>query len=511
MVKDIAAWREGLLQRVHFEKDKVLLNEAINCYIGKCYRAGYIVSWLSIMESLRNKIKELAITGNVQAEISLKNIEKDEDALRSNDHKIIEESLNCGFITRIEKEEILFLWSQRCKFAHPYYLAPEESELIFIIEKSLSLALSKQIIFKKDYIDALIVDICDTSHFIKDDHGYVVNHAMEKLSRIDRTLHSYFFKTLFFKFSEAFDKNSAPNIVKRIDSYLMQILIENGNVVNSEGWRLEEWVTKFPDKFCLLINKETWALYNDRIKDICTEYVKSEAADELMRLSRRRFKYLIKKGRLEDRYKKDFYEFLAGIPIEIAGEFYQSGDEDLFDRLKDLICSSGYYENEVFFGFLYTHEGKEFLSALDDEGQEDMAQWIIMSAARNSYAAMDFIRSNFDNIDLFCHLIKACFYVDPNSIEFFKQMFDAMQSRMEHSFDDKLMEKVFEQIRDKILKAEFFDKVYLNGLATAKKSLEQKLATEIERPYVKQTLEVMLAKVNERIVKQNAFYNDSLN
>jgi len=500
MIEDIEKWRSELVTKVYFDGDKVLLNEAIDCLKSKSYRAGYIVSWLSIVESLRNKIKELSVTGNSQAENSLALIEKEEAALKSNDIKIVEEALTCGFLSKMEKEEVLFLWTQRCKFAHPYYLAPTEYELVFTIEKSISLALSKQILFKKDYIEKLISDICDTPHFIKDDYRSVVAHAKDKLSRIDPNLHSFFFKSLFYKLSEAIDKESSQFIVKRIIFYLTQIIVEAGDRSSAEEWKLEDRATKFPNRFCLLVRSETWKTFNRRIKELCLQYIKSDGDDEDKRIGRMRFKNLVKKGTLEEPFLADFYLFLNTAPFYVASELYQAADANLKSRVNEMIESTSYTENGRLIDFLYTEDGARYIDKLEPSDLKKLGGDIVYSAWRNCFASKSFIK-NFavSNEKIFYSIVEGCFYTEQNTLFLYGNIFKSILYQVQNG-DDSKMEGLLARIDIRFDSVAFDHESYNSNILTTKNEIESIFETNTLKPFIEKTLRRTLDKINSYLL-----------
>lgn len=509
MIQDINQWRSDLNNKVHFDNDKVLLNEAIDCYHSKSYRAGYIVAWLTIVESLRLKIKELSNTGNKQAEISLGNIIKEEDALKSNDMKIIEEALICGFVNKTEKDEIMFLWGQRCKFAHPYYMAPTAMELAHIIEKSISLALCKQILFKKEYIDDLVNDICNTHHFIKDDFTYVVDHAKQKIARIDSILHPYFFKTLFFKYSESIDKEVSKIFIRRINFYIAEILFQNKENIDKPEWRLEEQATKFVEKFALLIDNRTWPLLNRRLKDLVMEYIKSESISQLKREARLRIKHLIRKGILEEPYLSDFYSFLDQSFFRVTSEFYQSTDAQLLNRALALIETNDYYDNGYFIDFMYSEEGVNFVAALSKTDLDRIAHAIDNSAWNNCFASKNFIRSRgASEIRLFCALVKGCFNYDEEMIYINRQVLDILSHTINKT-DHPLLSEAFTEIDNLTSNFNFGENSYNSWFKDLNEGLESILKTEFGNPIFRNTLVNIFDKVMEYSIAVKEKFKES--
>ena len=108
-MKDVK-WLEELKAQIIEDRDKENFNDLIKCYENGILRAGFVMAWLMLVESLKRKVVELADKEVKVAVKERENIQKVEDAMRSNDEVTSED----GKVTLKETERI--------------HLCPEEGE-----------------------------------------------------------------------------------------------------------------------------------------------------------------------------------------------------------------------------------------------------------------------------------------------------------------------------------------------------------------------------------------------
>lgn len=486
----IETWSKELENKIVSDKDKVLFNEAIRCLENKTYRAGYILAWLSIVESLRNKIQELAATGNVQADNCLKSIETKEKSLQSNDNTIINEAEKCGFINSTEKNQLEFLYRERCKFAHPYFQQPTSTELIHIIERSVYLALSKEILFKKDYIEELVTNILEKPHYLPNNNEYITSFALEKINRIDQSLYPFLFKTLYYKLSMAYEKDVSETIVNKLLSFIRVLLYMNGDDIQKVDWALERNATDYPNIFCQLINEDVWQHFSQRVKIICLEYVKSSNDENsFKRQARIRIKQLIEKNILERDFIDEFNAFLSNTPLSISGELYKLPCNELFERIIECAQSFIYSDNTSAISFLYTDDGQNFLHSLSNEQKVELGVALAISAENNSYSSRNYLRSIHDTKSkIFEGIIYGCFYFDKNQFLFRKRVFEIAIFRINECEDDENLQRIFQDILNKYKALAFDGSTYLNNLHYSKNDIDKVLESKKNKEYVVSTL-----------------------
>ncbi len=82
-----------------YKRDKDNFDDLIKCYQNDLLRAGFVMAWLMLVESLKRKIVDLSDKEVKVAKKEYEEIKKIEDAMRSNDEVILKAALNCDLIT----------------------------------------------------------------------------------------------------------------------------------------------------------------------------------------------------------------------------------------------------------------------------------------------------------------------------------------------------------------------------------------------------------------------------
>lgn len=103
-------WMTGLKAQIIDKKDAENFDDLIKCHQNGLLRAGFLLSWLMLIESLKRKIVDLANKGVKVAVSELKTITTTEDAMHSNDEVIWKGALKCDLITKEEDSVLEMLW-----------------------------------------------------------------------------------------------------------------------------------------------------------------------------------------------------------------------------------------------------------------------------------------------------------------------------------------------------------------------------------------------------------------
>ena len=167
MKKDYQEWISAIASRIIDPEDKNIFKEVTQCMKSDCYRAAYILSWISLIESIKRKINQYASLGDKNAELAVEKIELAETQKLSADKLIYEQAKECGIVDDSELSIITFLWERRCLFAHPYEKQPDLDEVKYIITQSVNISLGKELHFNKNYIDDLCTNIAEKPFYLE--------------------------------------------------------------------------------------------------------------------------------------------------------------------------------------------------------------------------------------------------------------------------------------------------------------------------------------------------------
>lgn len=101
-------------ERILFDEDKPLFQEALKAAQQGLFRSAYIMIWLSCAESLKRRFNEASTRGDTKASTIVRSIEKEEKDYKSIDCKLLAEAKSYGFITESEHLSLFTIYKYRC-------------------------------------------------------------------------------------------------------------------------------------------------------------------------------------------------------------------------------------------------------------------------------------------------------------------------------------------------------------------------------------------------------------
>lgn len=366
---DNEKWIDELRNQIVEEDDKILFNETVGCFLTGHYRAAYILSWITIIESLKRKINLFSNLGDSRATNAIKEIEETEDKKLSTDRLIFEESKKCGIIDNADLSTINYLWEQRCLFAHPYNKQPEIDEVQHIIGQSIKLVLGRQLLYNKDFLTNLSDNIASKPFFLPNEIEKVREFAIRTITRTPKDLHPFFFKTLLFKVGEIINMPEKFYELRKLRYYLVELFANTELNLADQKWSLEDRVTKFPYE-CMLgfVHQDIWQKLPDRIKEMLTAYVVNENNTNKLINLKAIVVNLIVDNKLEESLKQKYYSKLNRLDFNSAINFY--GDTNSkYDRIIVELESWEFERQNPVIDYLKSKESTDFLNSLNESKQ----------------------------------------------------------------------------------------------------------------------------------------------
>lgn len=476
-------WSESLEARIIDETDKILFHEAIKCLNIQCYRAGYIISWISIVESLKRRIAEAETIGDKGAAKAMSKFEAEEKLKKSIDKSIIEESKNIHLIDDAEYAKLEFLWGQRCVFAHPYLREPSEDELKYIISQSVDISLSKPLVYKKPYIKSLIDDISTKFHYFSNNDEVIKEHAESFVSRVDPKLHPFMHKAICAKISELLTDETKEIFINRLQLFDIALLKFSNIPLACSDWRLEDFALQNIDAtFRCYINNEIWNKIPIRIKEIAVTYATENKSSKNLIFSRRIIANIQASGNLETRFSEQFSEFIEKISFSEAYEYYS--DNCLLAKRVIKELASGFVEKQrEVFVFLNTPISATFMSQISEIEKVELGKYCFYAANQGCNAAKGFIsKSTGIESPVKAGIFSGCF-INRNTLHFQSEYLSQVINSI-NAENDKDISFIFSIVKSNIKGAtrdEFFSiNMATELLRNASKSDSFKDVTKVE-------------------------------
>src|SRR5689334_22373152 len=120
------------------EEGRKYITEAVSCYKAGAYRACIVSTWIAVVYDLLSKIRELALSGDAEAQRIVADLNRWQPLIAKNDLGAIKSSLDLerdivtlandkfGFFEGMEVLELERLHDDRNRCAHPTYLRTEQ-------------------------------------------------------------------------------------------------------------------------------------------------------------------------------------------------------------------------------------------------------------------------------------------------------------------------------------------------------------------------------------------------
>jgi hypothetical protein len=386
-------WIENLRDQIIEEDDKILFNETAGCFLSEHYRASYILSWISIIESLKRKINLFSNLGDSRATEAVKEIEKAEEQKKSTDKLIYEEAKKCGILDNSNLSTINYLWEQRCLFAHPYQKQPESDEVKHIIRQSIKLVLGKELLYNKGYLSELSENVATKPFFLPNEIERVREFAIGTIARTPKDLHPFFFKTLLSKVGEVIQVPARSSELTKLRYYLIELFSKTDIPLTDPRWSLENRITKFPyECFLGFVHSDIWDKLPSRIKEMLMAYVSNETESKRLINLKSIITTLITAGVLEDPLKDRYYSKLNGTDYNSSINFYGNNDAK-FDRMVAELESWKYELQNTVIEHLKSEGMTDFLNSLGEKKQFYLGRLLSACAGGGHWKTQHYISS----------------------------------------------------------------------------------------------------------------------
>jgi hypothetical protein len=393
MKEEHQEWISAIESRIIDAEDKIIFREVTISMKSNCFRAAYILSWISLVESLKRKINQYASIGDKNAEAAVEKIEKAEAQKLSVDKLIYEVAKECGIIDDSELSTITFLWERRCLFAHPYEKQPDLEEVKYIITQSINISLGKELQFNKNYIEELCTHIAEKPFYLPNEVEKVQDYAKKIVGRTPEKLYPFFFKTLLFKIEDLKDDETKLYELRKLRYFILEIFLKTSRSLEDPDWGLENRATKYPfESYLGFVHHQIWSKIPDRIKEMLISYFEFEKKVERHIILKAITKNLISENVLEEKYRTRFYRILDKESFDSAIDYY--GDHKMaFKRIVNGLETNNYETQNPIIDYLRTDRAVSLISGLDINKQHSLGQLITQAASSGHWKSQHFVNS----------------------------------------------------------------------------------------------------------------------
>ncbi len=378
---------------IYSEEDKVLFNEAVTCFNSGAYRAAFIITWLTIAESLKLKLKEMA-TRDHELQDFVNRMESGQ--LNSSiDQDLVTKSKSIGLLDEVESLKISNIQQLRNKYAHPNNVSPHSDEVIAAIRIAVDTVLSKKPLLRHGYVKKIIKSMKENYHYLEDDIDTIKAFTRAIVPRIHQDVFPFVLRQTLKEIHAIYDD---PSVEARYLNRLFVFINTFFEVVSpdfgEEKWDLENIFAEYPiPTAAFLINEKFFQLVGDQLKSrvISTslEPIKDGKIAEPSVHSLRCINKLKNLGLLSTLQIDKYQEKIKVVPYNKLKEANIPAT-DYFERIiSDLKIRDWYVQNPV---SRYLPSIKNEWSYLNEDQQVELGRNILQAADGDSDGAHEFIK-----------------------------------------------------------------------------------------------------------------------
>lgn len=374
--------RESILN----SNDRQQFDDIIKCYESGLLRAGYLLGWLLLMESLKSKILYLA-----DKEVKVAMQERDKIIEKENKHEstdvaICDAAHLCDIITDESRAELHLLWQKRCIMGHPYTPVVKELDFIYLVEKLVSMCLAVPLMWSKQMITSFFEDIKKASHLIPLSDEDIVEEIISKVALIPEKLYPYFWKSIFYEFSLSLDEKDYKR-QKYLKWMAIKFIREKKIDINEECFGLESRIKDYPDVcWRILFYQKIWDTLDDKYKDQLFRYLNEKKSGRILFFAKKVIE--CDKGVTQE-HLNCYYNALERLPLEVAYTLYVEKTR-LIDRIYARLISTNQFEDQGAFVDLLGTMEKE-VDSFPDKQRETLGGYLCRCCANNTYKAINYI------------------------------------------------------------------------------------------------------------------------
>ena len=384
-------WLTDLKVQIIDEKDSKNFDDIIKCYQNGLLRAGFLLAWLMLIESLKRKIVELANKDVKIAINELKTITGTEDAMHSNDEVIWKGALKCDLITKEEDCVLEMLWKKRCVMSHPYMPEVSESDFRYMVENLVSMSLGRTVTWSKPMIDGYFGDIKTNVFLIPDVAEKRQGQADRILSLVPERLWPYFWKTLFFELSMSWEGGHKK--------YLMMLKNLAVNFVKQPGLNINESQYKLANQirdYCavcwnVFYERNAWQKLDEEYQGQMFRFLKDNKT-EAKKVLWMAHDLIDSEDHLDDKYVECYYEALSNYDITNMQGYYLDKKRFLKKLYDEKIKNYQFSDQADFIDMLSSME-EDDLSEFTSMQLQRIGKYVEICCVNGTFKAQDFVKA----------------------------------------------------------------------------------------------------------------------
>ena len=376
---------EELKLKIYDKNDEVLFDEIVICINNDAFRSASILIWISIAESLKNKLNILA-KDNKKIKKDMKNYEK-----KRIDSLLIEYSKNWKLINETEYYQLKTIITDRNNFAHPNFESPTKEKVICYLNFAVSYVLSKPPYFTYNYSKNFFKNYLSAKpyYFKSKSNEQIREYAKSFVRRLDKNNLNKILNCLFEIIEELYENYDERkiNCINNCLIYLDELLSQEEIKISDDEYN--KYLNNYPKTSCNIFTfEENWKRLDLRTQSRIFYESKSEIFSKIEFINI--FNQLFESNLLPPEFEIEFEETIKELPLESLINY------DLnYDYYYEKIIS---YLNEFEFKYQISAVNSLKILDLDKFNEEQLYQIghdIFKKAIENSWACQEVIDNTY--------------------------------------------------------------------------------------------------------------------
>ncbi len=386
---------QSLRNRILDEADRVIFDEAIRCLSAEALRAAYIMTWVSVAESLKRKFMVMAQRDSEMGRV-LGRIEAIERQDRPIDKFLLASAEGVGLITNEETRKLEHMREMRNIYAHPTEAGPGREELVAALTIAVEAVLSKPPLLRYGYATGLMVSLFENRHFLDDVPERIRDYAVGVSRRLHPDVIPFLFQKLAERVELVMDDPESAMYLRRGLEFGAAILGEVHPVLSDEKWSIIELIQRYPRGSALLFSVPVvWPALPDQARDMVlgnlVEPAKGTAILPPTALGLRKGCALDAGALLTTRQSERLKKAVSRGPYSVLKEAEIPLSDYVLRLIEDLRSHDWYVQNPAA-GTLHD-AGPLQVARLDPEVQEQVGRNVLQAADGKARSAESLILS----------------------------------------------------------------------------------------------------------------------
>ncbi|GIP08156.1 hypothetical protein J1TS5_03260 [Paenibacillus macerans] len=393
----------GLKHKINNTKDYILFDEIFGCLKGHAYRAAYIINWICIAESLKNKFEEMAKRDGEIAKNVVGVIEDKERNKHPTDRFLLDKAEEYLIIDKEEYLKLENICNLRGVYAHPIGNSPTPDEVVTAVKIGVNAVLSKTPLFKRGYAQKVVKSLFEDLHYIDNEITNLVDFTNKTFLHLHNEAYLYTFEESIKRLNSIiFDPRD--NFWFRGLVFTSQFLhLVNEKIDINTSWDLRTLITKYPKASCpIFLGSDTWFNLQEEIKDLIISHSLEPVNDEGQVIPPSRnsiehiYNLIVRDNITKPRHIERFASALSKVPYSVKKDYNIPLELYFTEIIHELESHDWYRQNPAISVISNMHIEK--MLELPDEKQSILGRNILQSADGNANDAKEYLTDIYSGL-----------------------------------------------------------------------------------------------------------------